>query len=99
MSIKFRPARCYYCTGSFNHDDPTSDRYPTKDHRKPRARGGGNGRNLVWACRECNNEKSDMTETEFIAYREVTMGLVHRTARILEWRRYKQRTGMFASQH
>ncbi len=51
--------RCWYCG---RHAD-------TIDHAKPRSRGGKNlDYNLLPACWECNNEKGDMTISEFRRY-------------------------------
>lgn len=51
--------RCWYCG---RHAD-------TIDHAKPRSRGGKNlDYNLLPACWDCNNEKSDMTVSEFRRY-------------------------------
>jgi HNH endonuclease len=51
--------RCWYCG---RHAD-------TIDHAKPRSRGGKNlDYNLLPACWDCNNDKSDMTVSEFRRY-------------------------------
>ncbi len=51
--------RCYICTEAFTDENP-----PTKDHVWPRARGGRDGRNILWACVPCNGSKSDSVPTE-----------------------------------
>lgn len=38
----------------------------TKDHKKPKSKGGGSGNNLVPACKSCNTRKSDMDYLEFL---------------------------------
>jgi 5-methylcytosine-specific restriction endonuclease McrA len=51
--------RCWYC-GCLPEDDLTVD------HAKPRSRGGQNrDENLLPACRYCNNEKGNLTVSEF----------------------------------
>lgn len=50
---------CFYCGESF------ADREKTLDHKNPKALGGKHNGNLVVACFECNNRKSDMTFEEF----------------------------------
>lgn len=39
----------------------------TSDHLIPKSRGGGGGANKVKCCFQCNNEKGDRTEAEYIA--------------------------------
>lgn len=63
--------RCAYCKMPFNAANPHSPNYPTKDHKVPKSRGGMSGAdNLVWACRRCNQEKGDMTVSEYREYTE-----------------------------
>lgn len=50
--------RCYLCEGLFDER-----RLPTEDHVRPRARGGGNARNILMACPPCNQEKADRKPT------------------------------------
>lgn len=57
--------RCYYCKMPFNTDDPSSSYYWTVDHKIPRSRGGKGGRNKVYACRRCNEEKGARTPAEY----------------------------------
>src|SRR5262249_41696267 len=54
--------RCDLCGGRVPHpilelDRVTEDNAPTADHAKPRAHGGGSGKNLRLAHRWCNNRK------------------------------------------
>lgn len=82
-------ARCFYCLCSFDWDDRSSEYYPTREHKQPRSKGGkdGNG-NVVLACRRCNNEKGNMTLSEYREYLEVTKGCTGRVARKLRWRKH-----------
>src|SRR5208337_3182198 len=53
--------RCWYCG-----DEPEE---LTADHAKPRSRGGCNfDDNLLPACLPCNNEKSNLTVSEYRKY-------------------------------
>jgi 5-methylcytosine-specific restriction endonuclease McrA len=52
---------CHYCKRSIRGDEIT------KDHRRPRSRGGSNGANVVPCCLACNRAKGDRTEAEFNA--------------------------------
>ena len=55
--------RCAYC-GKGNWEDATRFNL---DHVSPRAHGGpDNVRNLVWACRPCNQKKADRPVAEFL---------------------------------
>ena len=90
---RFANGRCYYCKTPFNHDDPLSDRYPTKDHKVPRSKGGARLglRNIVMACRQCNSEKADMSKSAFMEYLEITKsvpGGAYMRAKV--WRAYKK---------
>ena len=54
--------RCHLCGGRVPHpilelDRVDEDNAPTADHAKPRAEGGGCGKNLRLAHRWCNNRK------------------------------------------
>ncbi len=54
---------CYYC------HKPLGRREKTIDHKIPLSRGGEHTySNLVVACKQCNNDKSDMTENEYYEY-------------------------------
>lgn len=77
--------QCFYCKSPFNFIDGTSERYPTKDHKLARSKGG---RATVWACARCNNEKKDMSVAEFMKYLDVTAGIWSPVGRMLAWRRY-----------
>lgn len=79
---------CFYCYTSFDWDDPGSEFYPTWDHKIPKSKGGGKGRNLVLACRRCNQEKRDMSVAEFIEYLEVTKGCVGPGQRAIRWQKH-----------
>lgn len=53
--------RCYYCKNII------SEKTATLDHKQPLRRGGEDVyKNLCATCVECNNEKGNMTEEEFI---------------------------------
>ena len=60
--------RCFYCGDSLNGKNFT------RDHVKPKCKGGkGNKRNKVDCCNTCNNEKGCLDLEEFraaIAYRK-----------------------------
>jgi 5-methylcytosine-specific restriction endonuclease McrA len=64
-------ARTYFC---FYCGKPLSRQRKTRDHIQPRSRGGSNApRNVVDACRPCNNLKGCLTLEEFrlvIAFRQ-----------------------------
>lgn len=58
--------KCYYCIQPVEAFSLTHPRYPTRDHKIPKARGGSNANeNKVLCCFACNRTKSDMTEPEF----------------------------------
>lgn len=60
------PERCYYCNTPLNIYNRSID------HLIPLARGGENKTyNRVYACKNCNNLKMDMTVTEFNRYKEL----------------------------
>ena len=93
-----RIGMCHWCNAPFNEADPDSTRYPTRDHRIPKSRGGGTGLdgNLVWACRECNMLKADLMPDEFVEYMKiandgvrhaVAYGLARNGVRYEEWMR------------
>lgn len=47
------------------------DNQKTRDHRIPASRGGaGSFNNLVVACRLCNEIKDDMTDQEFLHFKQ-----------------------------
>jgi 5-methylcytosine-specific restriction endonuclease McrA len=55
---------CHYCRVLLSLDDPRT----SIDERKPLVRGGTKSHgNQVIACRDCNNDKADMTEAEYVA--------------------------------
>ena len=65
MSLQQSFFKCYYCGAILEFKEITLD------HKTPICRGGKNIQsNLVVACNICNNEKSDMTEEEYLNYRE-----------------------------
>lgn len=65
---------CYYCGLTVEQKEPPYPRAATLDHLKPIARGGTSRMsNLVLACFRCNNEKGDMTETEYRRFRHMVM--------------------------
>ncbi|SRR6266702_3858748 len=81
---------CFYCQCAFNTSDPTSDAYPTREHKQPKSRGGARtGSNVTRACKRCNNEKGDMTVKEYREYLEVTKGIAGRTMRQIHWRKHR----------
>jgi len=68
MNIPERSA-CFYCHEPFAEGVPKDHpRAKTKDHVIPRSRGGRGVENMVYACFECNNLKSNFTAEEFIAW-------------------------------
>ena len=57
---------CYYCGDRVDRKLPeTHPKKRTRDHIIPASKGGGNGSNLVPACRECNLKKRSMTIEEY----------------------------------
>ncbi|MGE0652045.1 MAG: HNH endonuclease [Alphaproteobacteria bacterium] len=58
--------RCYYCERQMTLA-PHKRNSVTRDHRIPKAHGGGGYRNVVAACFRCNSLKGEMTEGEFRA--------------------------------
>jgi 5-methylcytosine-specific restriction endonuclease McrA len=73
MGKKLGVFRCFYC------DRQLSRQKKTRDHMTPKSRNGSSApRNIVDACRPCNNLKGCLTLDEFrmvIAYR---MGIAHK---------------------
>jgi 5-methylcytosine-specific restriction endonuclease McrA len=62
---------CFYC------DRLLSRKKKTRDHLQPRSRNGNNSpKNIVSACRLCNNLKGCLTLNEFRAVMAFRMGLV-----------------------
>lgn len=60
------PHICYYCGKVI-----TDEKDLTVDHKIPRSRFGKTWySNLCICCSECNKEKGDMTDTEYIEYRQ-----------------------------
>lgn len=87
-----RSAYCYYCKSPFNHYDRASPRYPTKDHKVPRAKGGRNTPdNIVMACSACNYEKGCMSVAEFREYLQVTAGPYGFLMRRRLWEKHKRK--------
>lgn len=68
------PICCYYC------GEPISQDKLTLDHKIPLSRGGkSNLSNLVFCCWNCNQEKDDMTDSEYREYldnRSILSGIV-----------------------
>ena len=63
--------KCHYCRKptrvNYLNDDPSLD-HATLDHVIPKSKGGTNAReNLVLACNNCNNAKSDRSYEDFVA--------------------------------
>lgn len=86
----YRQEQCFYCRCVFNWENPSSDFYPTRDHKLPKSKGGTNDpRNIVLACRPCNTEKADMTVAEFREYLEVTKGIRGQVMRQITWQKHK----------
>ncbi len=55
---------CYWCGRRITKHEPRDDgTVPgdalTREHLIPVSKGGGNGRNVVYACRKCNMERGD----------------------------------------
>ncbi|MGX8701387.1 HNH endonuclease [Caproiciproducens sp.] len=62
--IKSNPHVCHYCKRNLSKNEITID------HLVPLSRGGASVEsNLVICCPECNHEKNDMTEQEYIAFK------------------------------
>lgn len=62
-----KTGRCYYCSALFGRRNTATAR--TIDHKTPQCRGGTDDlENLVYACRKCNNEKGNMTLSEYLSY-------------------------------
>jgi 5-methylcytosine-specific restriction endonuclease McrA len=58
---KGRTIYCHYCYIQLEPDDATVD------HLVPKSRGGTNDRsNLVLSCKRCNEEKSNLTDSEYV---------------------------------
>jgi 5-methylcytosine-specific restriction endonuclease McrA len=52
-------ARCHWCKGLMQTGDPQSGNYASFEHLHRRRHGGKfNRRNLVLACKQCNNERN-----------------------------------------
>jgi hypothetical protein len=79
---------CFYCSSSFDWDNPQSEFYPTWDHKVPKSKGGGAGQNLVMACKRCNQEKGSMSVKEYREYLEVTKGCVGAVQRSIRWQKH-----------
>lgn len=82
---------CVYCTKAYTPDELTLD------HVIPKSKGGdSSSSNLVTACRECNNKKSDRTDHEFgftiskaLLKSNINLAVLISTARKNpQWRKY-----------
>ena len=63
---------CHYCGIRTTKDTDDRSRWPTRDHRLARSRGGSDHRdNKVLACGWCNGKKGVMTEPEFLDWLEL----------------------------
>ena len=67
--------KCYLCGEQMCTDvtpgKPPPSNYATVDHIVPLVLGGANDRsNLALACRECNDDKGDLTADEYRDYRQ-----------------------------
>lgn len=60
---------CFWCGRAMDAAVPALR--PTRDHVLAKSRGGGRGRNLVWACMACNRIKGDMSVAEWEAFRSL----------------------------
>lgn len=64
MSINFNSTRCCYCERKFDKNN-----IRTIEHIVPKSKGGKNNlNNLIYACYECNNLRSNMDFIEFKNY-------------------------------
>lgn len=60
---------CAYCGGEVTVNMSAGMRLATIDHKIPLSRGGSWKRyNLTCACKRCNQEKSNMTAEEYLAW-------------------------------
>lgn len=70
-SLKVRQFFCFYC------GKPLTRQKKTRDHMQPRSRQGSSAdRNIVDACRKCNNLKGCLTLEEFRLVVAFQKGLV-----------------------
>lgn len=58
---------CHYCRQPMTKGGTNKPRSMTSDHLLPKSRGGNSPANKVKCCFKCNNEKGDMTESEYRA--------------------------------
>lgn len=66
----YQYGKCYYCGLTVEQREPPHPRAATLDHLLPLSKGGKSAMsNLVLACFRCNNEKGDLTETEYRRFR------------------------------
>jgi 5-methylcytosine-specific restriction endonuclease McrA len=66
----FSMTLCYYCKQPMTKGGTKKPRSATSDHLIPKSRGGDSSpANKVRCCFKCNNEKGDMTESEYAAFR------------------------------
>lgn len=68
MSRRGAGQRCAYCDRVLQGTTARSLVAATKDHTVPVSRGG---RETVWACRQCNRMKADLTPAEWSAFMAV----------------------------
>src|SRR5208337_2984428 len=58
--MKSKTFRCFYCGRVL------SRKYRTRDHKRPRSKGGSNGKdNIVDSCKTCNGDKGSLLLEEF----------------------------------
>jgi len=65
MSSNGRGAVCFYCERVLEATASRSRVAATRDHIHPKSKGG---ERKVWACRQCNLLKGDMTYEEWLAF-------------------------------
>lgn len=61
----FRNVECHYCGIELTQDKVT------RDHKHPKSKGGGKGKNLVACCVKCNRRKSNMLYIDFLKLLQV----------------------------
>lgn len=79
--------RCYYCGIELTRNNPKKGEQQnptgiTHDHLTPKCRGGEKtgGGNIVYACRQCNEDKHHLTLEEYRLVVAFRRGLVSRDA-------------------
>ena len=68
--LKKHDGKCFYCGVVLEFGGDDYNRNPnwfSTDHKIPISKGGGNGDNVVAACRRCNCRKHTKTAEEFMA--------------------------------